>query len=60
MQQKTITKEQFMAYRKVQSSGKYNMMTESVKAAQAAGLPHDVYMDIIWNYTALYNKYIKY
>ena len=49
-----------MAYRKVQSSGKYNMMTESVKAAQAAGLPHDVYMDIIWNYTALYNKYVRY
>ena len=54
-----ITKEQFMAYRKVQREGKYNMLMESVKAAQEAGLPHNIYMDILWNYTALCNIYLK-
>lgn len=54
-----VTKEQFMAYRKVQESGKYNMFMEAKKAAQEAGLPYDVYMDILWNYTVLYNTYMK-
>ena len=55
-----ITKEQFLAYRKVQDEGKYNMLLDSHKACKEANLPHDVYMDILWNYTALYNKYIEY
>ena len=54
-----VTKEQFMAYRKVQASGKYNMFMEAKQAAQEAGLPYDVYMDILWNYTVLYNTYMK-
>jgi len=54
-----ITKEQFLAYCKVQRSGKYNMMTQAVEASRAANLPYDIYMDIIWNYTTLYNIYMK-
>ena len=54
-----ITKEQFMAYIKVQRSGKYNMMIQSVDAAKEANLPHDIYMDILWNYTSLYNRFMK-
>ena len=53
------TKEQFMAYIKVQRSGKYNMMMQAVDAAREANLPYDTYMDILWNYTALYNIYMK-
>lgn len=54
-----ITKEQFMAYRKVQQTGKYNMMMDAVRAAQEAGLSYDTYMDILWNYTTLYNRFMK-
>lgn len=54
-----ITKEQFMAYRRVQREGKYNMMMDAPKAAQEAGLSYDTYMDILWNYSALCNMYLK-
>ena len=54
-----ITREQFEAYRKVQLEGKYNMFTESRKACKEANLPHDIYMDILWNYKTLYIKYVS-
>lgn len=52
-----VTKEQFMAYYKVQMEGSYNMFDS--RAAKATGLSLDTYMEIIKNYSEYYNKYIK-
>ena len=50
-------KECFIKYEKVRQSGKYNMITESSKAAKKAGLSIQDYMNVIRNYTTLHNKY---
>lgn len=48
-----ISKRKFNSYRKVQYSGKYNMLTEAYSAMKMAKLTNDEYFDIIKNY----NKY---
>lgn len=55
-----ITKAQFNRYRKVQKSGKYNMMAESMNARYEANLERDQYFTIIKNYSALAEKYGPY
>jgi len=48
---KEITKEDFIAYKIVQESGKYNML--SFEAEKATNLPVEKYFKIIQNYTEL-------
>jgi len=43
----------FKAYRKVQESGRYNMMADANAAMQDAGLTRDEYMFVIRNYSSL-------
>lgn len=52
-----VTKEQFLAYYKVQKWGGYNMLDPM--AILISGLEKNVYLDIIKNYSEYYNKYIK-
>jgi len=54
-----ITKEKFLAYYKVQMSGKYNMIMEATAAMNDAGLNMEEYFNIINNYSKYYNKYVK-
>ena len=51
------TKEQFLAYKKVQASGKYNMLMDAKAAAAEAGLDMKTYHLIILNYEHLTLKY---
>ncbi len=51
------TKEQFLAYRKVQESGKYNMLMDAEAAAAEAGLDMKTYRLVILNYEGLRLKY---
>ena len=51
-------KEKFLRYRKVQMSGKYNMITEAKKAMKEANLTYDEYLDIIKNYSEYSKKYL--
>ena len=53
-----ITREQFLAYRRVQESGRYNMVMEWREAASASGLTKDQYFAVINNYSELYKQYI--
>lgn len=52
-----ITKEKFLAYYRVQMSGKYNMIMEATAAMNDAGLTTEEYFDIINNYNKYYNKF---
>ena len=59
MENKTLpTKEDFEAYRKVQNSGNFNMITEADKAARTAGLDIGTYFEVIRNYNSLAQMYI--
>ena len=51
------SKEEFAAYRKVQDSGKYNMIMNAQEAAAEAGLSMKTYKLCILNYTTLLLKY---
>ena len=51
------SKEEFAAYRKVQDSGKYNMILNAQEAAAEAGLSMKTYKLCILNYTTLLLKY---
>jgi hypothetical protein len=53
-----ITLEQFNAFRAVQFSGSFNMM--SSQARIVSGLPKDIYMMIIQNYEELQERYGEY
>lgn len=55
--EKTITKEQFLRYVKIQKGGKYNMLTEWVDACREADLTEEQYFKIIKNYSDLKEKY---
>jgi hypothetical protein len=52
-----VTKEEFMAYYRVQMEGYYNMLDS--RAVKATCLSLKKYMEIIKNYDLYYNKYIK-
>jgi len=54
-----ITKEKFLAYYKVQMSGRYNMIMEANYAMADAGLTKDEYFDIIDNYRKYLAEYVK-
>lgn len=54
-----ITKEKFLAYYKVQMSGRYNMIMEAKYAMADAGLTKDEYFDIINNYSKYLTEYVK-
>ena len=49
-----VTKEQFQAYKKVQTSGNYNMFTPD--AIMATGLDKTTYFEIIDKYDRLSNS----
>ena len=51
------SKEEFAAYRKVQDSGKYNMIMNAQEAAAEAGLSMKTNKLCILNYTTLLLKY---
>ncbi len=51
----TITKEQYDAYERVRSSGKYNML--DTRALQVSGLQFDVYKFIMKNYEEVDEMY---
>ena len=51
------SKEEFAAYRKVQDSGKYNMILNAQEAAAEAGISMKTYKLCVLNYTALLLKY---
>ena len=53
------SKEEFAAYRKVQDSGKYNMILNAQEAAAEAGLSMKTYKLCILNYTTLLLKYAE-
>lgn len=53
------TREQFLAYRRVQSEGRYNMVLDAAEAAKDAGLDLSTYFVIINRYNELYDKYIR-
>ena len=52
-------REAFMAYEKVRQSGEYNMITDAVLAAEAAGLSMEQYMSVLKNYNNLKNQFIS-
>lgn len=52
-----ITQEQFEAYLKVQFSGDYNMITQSIDARHEAGLSESEYYYIQSHYGYLRDKY---
>ena len=54
---KRVTKEQFDAYRKIQFSGRYNMISEGRAVRRAAGLDRETYIAILKNYSALAEKW---
>ncbi len=54
-----ITKEKFESYRRVQSSGLYNMVMQANYAMEDAGLTKNEYWDIIKHYGEYYNKYVN-
>lgn len=58
MKTMTPTKKQFLAYERVRKSGKFNMITQCVKAARESGLDVDTYFEIIKNYGKLHDKYM--
>ena len=51
------SKEEFAAYRKVQDSGKYNMILNAQEAAAEAGLSMKTYKLCVLNSTTLLLKY---
>ena len=53
------SREEFAAYRKVQDSGKYNMILNAQEAAAEAGLSMKTYKLCILNYTTLLLKYAE-
>lgn len=58
MDPEMITKEEFMAYRKLQLSGKINM--NSIKLGSAlAGISEEAYITILWNYKMLEDKWLS-
>ncbi len=50
-----ITRSEWEAYREVQDSGLYNMM--SPNAVRSSGLDRDTYFSIIERYDELYEKF---
>lgn len=54
-----VTEDEFLAYRRVQESGRYNMLMDATAAMAAANLDPSTYLSIISNYSRLYNKFIK-
>ena len=52
---KPITKSDWEAYRTVQDSGLYNML--SPDAIRESGLDKDTYFDIVKNYDTYYEKF---
>ena len=55
----TITKEMFLRYEKVRSSGKYNMIVEWETARKKAHLTKDEYFEIIKQYTHYKKMYME-
>ena len=53
------SREEFAAYRKVQDSGKHNMILNAQEAAAEAGLSMKTYKLCILNYTTLLLKYAE-
>ena len=51
------SKDNFLAYKKVQMSGRYNMVIDARQAAASAGLDLDTYFAVIQNYSKLQELY---
>lgn len=59
MDPEMITKEEFMAYRKLQLSGKLNNMISINGGAALAGISEEAYITIMWNYKMLEDKWLS-
>lgn len=51
------SKVNFLAYNRVQQSGRYNMIMDATQAAADVGLDIDMYFALIQNYTKLQELY---
>ena len=51
------SKANFLSYKKVQMSGRYNMVMDAKQAAAAARLDLDIYFAVIQNYSKLQELY---
>ena len=52
------TKDEFLAYERVRASGRFNMITDCMEAAKAAGLDITLYIAILSKYEELAKKYL--
>ena len=53
----SVTREEWEAYKRVQESGRYNMVMEASKAMRSAKLDSETYWTIINNYAKLQKIY---
>lgn len=51
------SKDNFLSYKRVQQSGRYNMIMDATQAAADAGLDINTYFAVIQNYTKLQELY---
>ena len=52
-----VTREEWEAYKRVQNSGRYNMVMEAHKAMRSAKLDSETYWSIVNNYEKLEELY---
>ena len=52
-----ITKEQFLEYEQIRSSGSYNMVTEYKSVCLKMGISEGTYLEIQYKYNELKGKY---
>lgn len=53
-----ITKEQFLAYERIRSEGRYNMVMDAPKVMKLIGADRAQYSEILESYCELHDKYI--
>jgi len=53
-----ITKEQFLAYEKIRSEGRFNMIMDAPKVMKLIGVNQAQYTEILESYCELHDKYV--
>lgn len=53
-----ITKEQFLAYEKIRSEGRFNMLTDAPKVMKLIGVNQAQYGELLESYCELRDKYV--
>ncbi len=54
-----ISKETFLAYEKIRTSGRHNMFMQAYDVAKILNISINQYQKIIFNYSELCDKYLK-